>query len=339
MSKSTMILDANSVQSWERCRRQWAFGRQYEMVRIRPLGAVYRVLREYLTIPLPKPGEKPLEPSWCRERVIQLAGERGVWTDQSHPYDQMQHYAHMAEVIARVLRQPSAGPLVVHPPVPLGNAAYLSASWDGDSWQPSSYLVDGGQRLMRFVLVSGWDDDRQLGELHSWPVIGDVCVTRLSMTLRVIVIGQSRSGRRYGHWTRARQHPSNKALRFARRVGSEGFSENWPVVWRENSRVNSQSWVEMMARDGVLSECAFSVNVRVPNEYQRGKVLEDLARIAGEMEREKSKSGADFPMTRSACDDPIRGACPYQGVCFAPTEIEPGATGLFQTRSDHAKEL
>jgi hypothetical protein len=326
-----MILDAPTVESFERCRRKWAFQQTYEMVRVRPLGAVYRALREYLAIPLPKPGETPLEPSWARERVIQIASQRGIWTDHHDPYSIAVHHSAMAEVIARVLRQPSAEASTVHPVVKLLTG---KGSIDPASWQPQSYLVDGGQRLQRFVLTGSWDDDRQLGELHSWSVLGDVCVTRLPMTLRVIVIGQARSGRRYGHWTRARQHPSNKAIRFARRTSSEGFGENWPSVWRENSRVDSQSWVQLMARDSVLSEVAFSINVKVPSEYQRAKVLEDLARIASEMERGKGKSGADFPMTRSACDDPIRGPCPWQSVCFAPMDVNVEECGLFQLRKD-----
>jgi hypothetical protein len=209
-------------------------------------------------------------------------------------------------------------------------------------WQPESYLIDGGLRLMRFVLVDHWDDDRQSAELHSWRTMGDVCVTGLPMTIRVAVIGQSRGGRRLGHWTRARRHPLNKGIRFARKHGKDdGLAGSWAWVWRENSDIGVLPWVEQMSRDGVLTESAFNVNVRVPAENARKRVLEDIERIGEEMEKagrfssQSHLSFADaFPMTRSACDDPIRGPCPLQCVCYATTEITPGETGMFRKRGD-----
>src|SRR5579864_2997939 len=97
--------------------------------RVTPLGAVYSALDLVLTAD-PYPG-----PQLAREHVMQLAGERGVHTEREDPYDLMTHYAHLAEVIARTVRQPSSGALNHHPGVKLGST--------GLEWQPRAYLIEG----------------------------------------------------------------------------------------------------------------------------------------------------------------------------------------------------
>lgn len=317
-----MILNATRCESWDRCRRQWAYLEDWEMIRVTPLGSVYRALHAALQA-TDYPG-----PQFAREHVMREAAERGVWTARHDPYDQMVHHAHLAECLARVLRQPS------------DESRESDRAYDVGShiWQLASYPVDGGLRLMRFLLVDHWDDDRQSAELHSWRTMGDVCVTGLPMTIRVAVIGQSRGGRRLGHWTRARRHPLNKGIRFARKHGKDdGLAGSWAWVWRETSDIGVLPWVEQMSRDGVLTESAFNVQVRVPAEGARQRVLEDIERIGAEMERHERADkhfSIQYPMTRSACDDPIRGPCPLQCVCYAPTEITPGETGMFRKRGD-----
>jgi hypothetical protein len=313
-----MIISAPILESYDRCRRLWQYQQQWEPIRVTPLGAVYSALHQVLQAD-PYPG-----PQMAREHVLRLAGERGVETERKDPYDLMVHYGHMAEVIARVIRQPSAEPMQIHPVV--------------NGWEPSSYLTDGGTRLMRFVLVDHWSDDRLLSELHSWRTVGDVCVTGLPMTIRVLVIGHSRLGRRHGYFTRARRHPHNKQLRFVRKhARDDGFTENWQTVWREESQIGPDAWIEQMARDGVLREVAFDKRVIVPGEYQRARVLEDIERIGDEMGDampNQIRGAGKFPMTRSACDMIGVGACRYQCVCLAPCEIEPGDSGMFRKRGE-----
>jgi hypothetical protein len=315
-------MSASSFIDWDRCRRKWTWQwrDRWHLQPVSPLGAVYSALHKAVT----SASADYSGPHQVRQMVMDMAGERGVWTEQEKKYDLMVHHAYLAEVLARVLRQPSGEARQVHPRVGLGVG----------EWWPEAYLDPSGMRLLRFVLVDHWDDDRQLAECHSWRTIGDVCVTGMPMTLQVLVIGQSRSGRRYGHWTRARQHPLNKGIRFARKTGKgEGLAESWKTVWREEIGVKADSWVEQMARDGVLREAAFNVEVRVPEKWARERVLEDVKRIGAEIEelREKRKYGLP-PMTRSACDDVIQGPCPFQSVCYAAMEIGPGETGLFRQR-------
>ncbi len=324
------MIGATQLEHWDRCRRLWQFGTQYQANRVTPLGAVYQALH----LVLHTTRDTYTGPEIAREWVMELAGKRGVQTDRQDPYDLMTHYAHMAECLARVLRQPNTDPLQIG--LDRWGPHHTISFDEGPEWKIESYAIDGGMRLMRFVMVDHWDDDRQLAELHSWRTIGDVCVTGLPMTLRILVIGQSRNGKRYGHWTRAKQHPYNKSIRFKRKHSSEEFAGDWRVVWREDTQVTAQGWVEQMARDQVLRESAFDVWVKVPGKLQQGRVLDDIKRIADEMEAAEQMAGR-FPMTRSACDDAIRGACRYQQVCYAPMEIEPEETGLFTRRDEHGK--
>lgn len=321
------MIGPTQLEHWDRCRRLWQFGTQYQANRVTPLGAVYQAL--HLVLHATK--DTYTGPEIARDYVMELAGTRGVQTDRPDPYDMMKHYAAMAECLARILRQPNSEPIRPYGVIYQGKAK----PDDSNGWNVESYLVDGGMRLMRFVLVDHWDDDRQLAELHSWRSIGDICVTGLPMSLRVLVIGQSRQGRRFGNWTRAKQHPYNKSIRFKRKQAKdEDLVGEWRTVWRENTQVTADHWIEQMARDQVLRESAFEVRVKVPDKLQRERVLEDISRIAAEMDKAKQQAER-FPMTRSACDDAIRGACRYQSVCYAPMEIEPEETGLF-TRRDHA---
>lgn len=297
------------------------FQQDWQPVRVTPLGAVYSSLKVALTIDR----DAYTGPWIAKDHVMTAAGERGVQTDRPDPYDMMVHHSYLAEVLARASRQPSAEAVTVHPAVKVASSGFL--------WQPEAYLVDGGTRLMRIVLVDQWDDDRATSEAHDWGVIGDVCLTGLPMQLRVMVIGASRNGRRHGHWTRARQHPYDKSLRFARRQKGEEFGEGWKTVWREDTKVGPDQWIEQMARDGVLREVAFTRNILVPGSRQREMVIEDVNRIGTEMQT-SVQDRVRFPMTRSSCDSagPGRGPCLFQSVCFSPIELSPEETGLFKRR-------
>lgn len=314
-----MTLDAPTVESFERCRRQWAYQNEFEMIRVTPIGALYRALDHILTA-------DTFQPEAAKSFMMNEAGERGVWTEAANPYGQIKNFAHLAELLARVLRQPSAAPVKLHPVVKVGD----------HQWHPHSYLTDNGLRLMRIVLCDHWDDDRQLAELHSWRTVGDVSSTGLPMTLRILVIGQSREGRRHSFWTKGQRHPINKQLRFARKHGkADGLSASWETVWREEAGISAQVWLEQMSRDCVLKELAFERQVKVPSKDQRDRVMADILRIAEEMDSVRFEKAAKClpPMTRSACDDPIKGQCPFQCVCFSGTELSPDDTGVFRVKT------
>lgn len=314
-----MLLDASSIRAWDRCRRLGVWRQQWTPNRMTPLSMVYAALHRVMTC------TDYSGPGMAKDYVMELAAQRGVHTDRDDPYAMCVHYSHLAEVLARVLRQPTSAALVKHLPVQVG----------GVVWQPEGYLTEGNTRIMRLVLVDHWDDDRQLAELHDWACIGDVCMTQLPMTLRVLVIGQSRAGHRYGHFTRARQHPKNKTLRFARKHGrDDGLAGSWLNVWREDSTIGPDAWIAQMARDEVLREVAFERRVLVPGQVARDKVKDDIRRIGNEMSvaLDPDIGPVQFPMTRSACDSVMHGPCRFQCCCYSELDLDPGETGLFNRK-------
>lgn len=315
------MISAVTLENWDRCRRLGMWSQDWEPIRITPIGAVYAALGRALECRLPD----YTGPAMVRDMAMAMASDRGVDTARQDPYDLMVHYGHMAEVIARTIRQPNAEPLQRYGQHPKG-------------YQVDSYLIDGGTRLLRYVLVDYWDEDRAMAELHSWRTIGDISVTGLPMTIRAMVIGTVRDGRRYGNWTRARQHPRSKQIRFARKQGrgrEDGFTDTWAGVWRENSGIGPDIWLGTMARDGVLAESVREIKVRVPETFQIARVLDDMAAIELEMANARAGTGTMFPMTRSACDVPVRGACRYQCCCYAPKPdyMDPGESGVFRRRN------
>jgi hypothetical protein len=301
------------------CKRKWKWAKEWELGKVTPIAAV----REAIQAMLVQPASNPTGPmnwgKWCQVRVMEILSQRGVDTPYRHPYELAVHHAAMAEVLGKVLRKPSDRPLR-HPPS-------VAPDW---SWQPLALTDDDGLRLYRVVLTDRWDDDRQLRELHSWRTLGDICVTGLPMTIKVVVLGPQRNGYRHGPWTQARQHPRNKGLRWRRKHGDgEGFSEIWERVWREQAKVDAQSWVEGMQRDGVLREAVIERHVKVPARVHVERVLEDIRRTAEQMEMaEKSKV---LPMmSRSACDFPV--PCQFQRCCYSELELTPGDLPIFQER-------
>lgn len=313
-----MIIDAACMESWEGCRRRWTWQQNHELIRVTPMGALYRAIDQYLTA-------DKVEPDVIKAWIMTEAGERGIWSKRQDTYDMMTNYAHLAECVARILRQPSAGPIEKHRPIEIAKRM---------EWQPNSYLIDNGLRIMRVVLVDHWDEDRQASELHSWRTVGDVCTTELPMTLRVIVIGHNREGRRHSAWTKGQQHPVNRQLRFARKHGkADGLAASWKTVWREECGINAQAWLEQMSRDGVLRELAFDRPVKVPGPIQRQRVIDDISAAYREMLNYVGASGSVLPRTRSACHSHGE-ECAFQCCCFAPGlhEIEPLDTGVFRRR-------
>ena len=308
------MLTSHLLANWDRCHRLGVWAQSWEPIKITPLGAVYSALHHVLT--LPQDEYRTVGPTCASDHVMTLAGERGLQTESTDPYGMAKHYAHMAEVLARAIRQPETEPLVR----------------DGhirDGYRVDSYLVEGGTRLLRYVLIDHWDENRAQSLLHSWDVIGDVCVTRLPMTLRALIIGHSKNNRRHGYWTRCSQHPSNRGIRFARKHNrEEGFSENWKRVYREETGIGPDAWLMGMARDRVLAESVKEIKVRVPqDEIQIERVLSDIKLIGKEIRKQ-----AQYPMTRSSCDHPVLGPCRYQCVCYAPCEMTPGESGMFRPR-------
>lgn len=320
-NKTVQILSANMLEDWEQCQRRAVWHREWELGRVTPYQAIVNALHGAIL------NNKTDADTSASMAVMTQAANRGVWTERPDPYAIMVHHAALAQILFAAIYK-----------------NLLSKDWywtgmdaeygDRFNWQCSCFIDNEGKRLKRLVLVDRWDEDRQLRELHSWRTVGDVCVTGLPMDLVIMVIGQSRDGRRHGPWTKGWQHPVNHSLKFKRTHQGKKVPlvGGWRPVWRENaSEITTEQWLKQMEGDGVLRDVMLVRKVKVPEPEQRKRVLADIERLAEVMEDKPGSDGLLLPMTRSACDFPR--PCPFQNCCFAPMGIGPGDVNLFRRRS------
>jgi hypothetical protein len=232
----------------------------------------------------------------------------------------VRHVGLMAEVISLALRR-KLGPMSRLQDVEFGKHQWHSGLFETK-----------GAILHRFVLVSHIDDDVIRGFAHSWGTVGELAALGRDVTLTFIAIGAQRGGRRHSHWARAFQHPIQKTmLRFGRRKGSNGFTDGWKEIWREQTDITAARWLDQMQADDVLGDLIQSRTIPYRKDDARiAQAKTDMFTILPQME----SASVDSPMRRSSCDDLIRGVCPWQPLCWSPTEVEVEDLGhLFARRA------
>ena len=140
------------------------------------------------------------------------------------------------------------------------------------------------------------------------------------MQMAVIVLGQSRGGKRHGPWARALRHPANKKLRFRKKHAvSEGFKNTWLDVWREDyDDISTQDWLQGMLNDGVLQDVCFMVEIPVPGEVARQKVLDMGTRKLETLENMKELPDPQL----TGCDWPQ--PCAFRTPCHGGREPQKG---------------
>lgn len=257
---------------------------------------IQRALRAGLTSSRPDYGEA------CGEEVMTLSAEPGLESKEHNLYDQAIHLASISDLVCQAVRVGKEQPWTLPKPIQLGN---------GPMWHSGAYLAPDGSHLRRICLVSGWSDDRHFSEARSWRSIGEVCAYGLPMKQVVVVLGQNRSGKRHGYWSKAVLHPVNRKVRFRKRLhAEEGFKSSWLPIFREDhDEISSQTWLESMLADGVLEDSLFIVDIEVPTSGARQAIL-DLA--SRKLERlwkiknlpDKNLSTCDWPspcLFRSNC--------------------------------------
>ena len=240
------------------------------------------------------------------EEVYAMGAEPGLDTEHYDVHGEVCHLACLADVVTCALRKPGDAPWDLPPEQPL--------------WTPSCYLSSDGLHLRRVVLASSWNDDRHYSECRSWFSLGEVCRYGLPMQMAVIVLGQSRGGKRHGPWARALRHPANKTLRFRKKHAvSEGFKNTWLDVWREDyDDISTQDWLQGMLNDGVLQDVCFMVEIPVPGEVARQKVLDMGTRKLETLENMKELPDPQL----TGCDWPQ--PCAFRTPCHGGREPQKG---------------
>lgn len=197
-------------------------------------------------------------------------------------------------------------------------------------WSPTAFIADG--RLHRWITTDSWSPSDLPRELHSWWVLGDVCVLNLPLTLHILSIGSMRNGRRSSPFTRAWRHPGlvNLPMRFKRKDGKE--FEGWKPVYLSDNKVSVESWTAQLIREGVTSDIIHNIPVNVPNDTQRSIVMRDIL-LESVRIRELTGGWMDQPMSRNACDGHV--PCAFQDACYSSSPIIDISTlGLYRSREE-----
>jgi hypothetical protein len=238
--------------------------------------------------------------------------EPGLETTHYDVHGEVCHLAAIADVVTTALRKAQDLPWKIPEPVRL--------SAEGPLWSSGAFLDPSGNHLRRVVLASAWNDDRHYSECRSWFSLGEVCAYGLPMQQAVIVLGQSRDGKRHGPWAKGLRHPLNKKLRFRKKsFVAEGFKSSWQPVWREDfDEITTQEWLQAMLDDGVLQDACFTVKIDVPEKAARQRIVDLAARKLEKLE--KIKTLPDLQLT--GCDWPV--PCIFRAPCHAGREPQKG---------------
>jgi hypothetical protein len=296
------MISAQLFDIFDRCSRRLALERTHEPRSISPVGLLYAGIEGGIVASDPCAG--------AIDAIRALTGRFDVQAGDLAPISVVRHIGFMAEVISLALVRRFGG-LKRIDPTPFGP----------DLWQ-SNLLERKNGDLHRVFLVSHLDDDSLRSFAHSWGTVGELVALERDLTLTAVVIGAQRSGRRHTSWAKGLRHPIQKsALRFARRKGGKqsGFTDGWVDCWREQTDISAATWLDRMESDEVLGDLIQSRRIPFRPEDNRMVVAKsDMFHI---LQRMESVSISD-PMNRTACDDVIHGACPWQYYCWSSTEVE-----------------
>jgi hypothetical protein len=292
-----MILTAQTFDTFDRCSRRLAFEREYEPRSISPLGLLYAAV------------EAALAGDDAKDAILDLTQRLDVISGELSPVSVVRHVESHAEVISLALTA-KLGRMKRLDPLPLG----------GHKWRSNLFEGRSGD-LHRLILVSHMDDDTLRSYAHSWGTIGELAALERPITLTIVIIGPQRGGRRHSAWSKGFLHPIQKNLRFAPRKRDSGFTESWKTVWREQSEIKAETWLERMKMDEVLPDLIVSRRIVYnPDDERMVQARRDMLALIPKMET----ASADEPMRRSSCDELGKGSCPWQAVCYSATPATPG---------------
>lgn len=295
------MISAQLFDTFDRCSRRLALERTHEPRSISTTGLLYAGIEGGIVSP------DPLNASL--DAIRALTASYDVEAGPLAAISAVRHVGYMAQVIALALVRRFG---VMRPLEPV--------DFVGEKWKPAVFETRKGD-LHRIVLISYLDDDALRGFAHAWGTVGELAALGRPLTLTFVSIGAQRGGRRHSYWTKGLRHPQQKtSLRFARRKGGKGsgFTEGWVDCWRERTDIPATAWLDRMQSDGVLDELIQSRTIPYRADDRRIEQAKmDLVRILPRMKT----ASVDDPMSRSACDDLIKGPCCWQNFCWSPISI------------------
>ncbi len=282
--------------AYEPCNRKGIWARDWERIKIDLTELLQAGIKEGLTT------ERKDFARAAGEKIVAIAAEREIVSDQYDLYTQVIHHAAIAEIVTSAIRKPSERPWGIAEPVTLPG---------GQTWYGDAFLAPDGSKLRRVALTSNWSDDKHYSFARSWYSIGEVCAHNLPMQQATIIIGQMRNGKRHGFWSHGLRHPVSKQLRFRKKNDKAvPFKSTWIEVWREDyDEIHTSDWLSAMHSDGVLADVAFNVDVPVPEPKARQQIMDLAARRLEQLWTEKELPNQQL----STCDFPV--PCLFRSNC------------------------
>src|ERR1700690_1581466 len=292
------------LNSYETCPRAGFFARSWASQRLGSSQMTLEAIQHVLACK-----ELAGESSWgalAGATVMQLAADRGLDTTLHEIYPSVVHHSALADILVTTLRKMGDSPWGVRAPV--------------DNWKSSASLWPDGSHLRRVILLRHWTEEREGSTRNCWGCLGECAVYGLPMKLAVLVIGQQRNGKRSSPFTKAFRHPSNRTLRFRKkeRNRSQTFSDRWTQVLREDcADITTEQWLAAMLKDDVLADVAFHLEIPVPENLLRMRILDMSRRKLDALYAMKKKPEANL----SGCDWPV--SCAFKRCCWGAKETEP----------------
>lgn len=296
-----MILSAQLLDTFDRCPRRLAYERTHEPRTISTMGLLYAAVEGSLTSTDPCQG--------ARDAVSRVTQDKDVTAGELSSLSAVRHVESMAEVIGLALREK------------LGRAQQVQPCSVGDhEWQSNLFACKGIYH--RLVLTAHLDDDSLRSFAHSWQTIGELGALERHIMLTAVIVGAQRGGRRSSPWSKGFIHPIQKQLRIGRRKagGADGFTTGWKEVWREQTDIKAETWLDRIKSDEMLDDLIVGRKIRFNAEDERMKqARREMLVLADQMEQATVLS----PMRRSSCDEIGRGPCPWQPLDYSSTEVSP----------------
>jgi hypothetical protein len=332
-----VVIAANDLRTWQRCRRQWLLEQSWRVLRWRPHSLARACLREGV-FQLSNGADPATTVTNARTRFLTEAARPGLDVMSGDPWVVAQDWAGMIGVVLTAISRLVMLTLTRPQQIPLPPPASECA------WRPSTWQDDSGT-LHRWITVDAWDDEALAREAHGWAVIGDMVMLDAPMQLHVVEIGQQRNGRRVSPWARCWRHPVIAGMcRFQRPDGKGGWrklsGEKWSPLWyADQTKPDPTQWCDLMDADHVTQSLLHHVSIAQPSGRQASRIRAEILHVGQEMHRSLQEhagpaGGMEVPMARSACD-PVGGPCQYQTCCFSDDYLVAGiqSSGLYVLRS------
>jgi hypothetical protein len=303
------MVTADLLSYFETCQLKGHWASSYQRRKLDPTDMLREGIKAGLISDTKTPGED------AGTRIMELAENPGMETQQSDIYRSVFHHACLADLITDAIGAPGRRRWTLPP----------TGSLNGAPWSSGAFLDPSGEKLRRLVLASSWSDARHFSEVRSWYTLGEMAVYDLPMTMVVLILGPFRDGRRSGAWTKGFRHPFSHQLRFRKKskTSSETFSDKWEKVWREDrDEISNQQWLQAMLGDDILRDVCFTVEVPALLAPARDRILEMASR---KLERLATIEKDPEP-SLSVCERP---PCQFRGCCHSEKPYHPSKSQLF----------